>query len=287
MIAWFVIGSIGLVLLLLAGRGFVNADPRVLAQGLRIGGAVLCGGLALFFLTRANFYFATLCGAAAAGSLGWWPRGLSLFGFRFGPFGGGNTAGWSRARTAPPNSGPSGSGTAGNQAGGNPAGGPRAAPGARQAGGQSQVETDWLRMTLDRATGDMDGEVLRGRWIGRRLSQLNFRDLVALWRRCDAQSAALLEAWLDRTQAADWREQAAALAAQDDAQAGKPGGGPAPGAGMTREQAWEVLGLPPGSSPEAIRAAHRRLMKLAHPDQGGSTWLAAQVNRAKDMLLGP
>jgi curved DNA-binding protein CbpA len=55
---------------------------------------------------------------------------------------------------------------------------------------------------------------------------------------------------------------------------------------MTREQAWDVLGLPPGSSPEAIRAAHRRLMKLAHPDQGGSTWLAAQVNRAKDVLLG-
>lgn len=283
-VAWFALGTIGLILLLLAGRGFVNADPRVLAQGLRIGGAVVCGGLALFFLVRAQFYFAMVCGAAAAGSLGWWPRGLSLFGFRFGPFGGGNTAGWSRARTAPPNGGPSSSGAASGSGNARSQGGAQNKAGT----GQSQVETDWLRMTLDRATGGMDGEVLRGRWIGRRLSELNFRDLVALLRRCDAQSAALLEAWLDRTQAADWREQAAALAAEEAA-AGEAGGraGATSGAGMTREQAWDVLGLPPGSSPEAIRAAHRRLMKLAHPDQGGSTWLAAQVNRAKDVLLGP
>src|SRR3546814_7629407 len=96
-------------------------------------------------------------------------------------------------------------------------------------------------MTLDRATGVMDGEVLRGRWIGRRLSDLNFRDLVALLQRCDGQSAALLEAWLDRTQPADWREQAAAMAA-GDASAGRDGGqsGAASGhgAGMSREQAW-------------------------------------------------
>jgi hypothetical protein len=284
MIAWFALGSIGLVLLLLAGRGFVNADPKALAQGVRVGGAVICGGLALFFLVRMQFYVAMLCGAAAAGSLGWWPRGLSLFGFRFG---GGTSAGWSRARTAPPGSGPSGTGQTGT---GQTGPGPRSRAGdAAAGGGQSQVETDWLRMTLDRATGAMDGEVLRGRWIGRRLSDLNFRDLVALLQRCDTQSAALLEAWLDRTQDAGWREQAAAMAAEGGGHGtgGTDHAGAAPGAGMTREQAWDVLGLAPGSSPEAIRAAHRRLMKLAHPDQGGSTWLAAQVNRAKDVLLGP
>lgn len=293
-VAWFVLGSIGLILLLLAGRGFVNADPRVLAQGMRIGGAVVCGGLALFFLVRAQFYFAMLCGAAAAGALGWWPRGVSPFSlFTGGLFrGGGGGAGWNRARTAPPNSGPSNSGSSnnGSSGSGSTANAGQGSSRARGGADRSQVETDWLRMTLDRATGAMDGEVLRGRWIGRRLSDLNFRDLVALLQRCDGQSAALLEAWLDRTQASDWREQAAAMAA-GDASSGRDGGpgGAAPdsGAGMTREQAWDVLGLPPGSSPEAIRAAHRRLMKLAHPDQGGSTWLAAQINRAKDVLLGP
>lgn len=288
-LAWFALGSIGLILLLLAGRGFVNADPRVLAQGVRIGGAVVCGGLALFFLVRAQFYFAMLCGAAAAGSLGWWPRGVSPFSlFTGGLFrGGSGAAGWSRARTAPPNSGPS---SRGPSSSGPSNSGPSNKGSSSSGADRSQVETDWLRMTLDRATGAMDGEVLRGRWIGRRLSDLNFRDLVALLQRCDGQSAALLEAWLDRTQASDWREQAAAMAAGDASSGrdgGQGGGAASPGAGMSREQAWEVLGLPPGSSPEAIRAAHRRLMKLAHPDQGGSTWLAAQVNRAKDVLLGP
>jgi len=290
MVAWFALGTIGLVLLLLAGRAFVNADPKVLAQGIRVGGAIVCGGLALFFLVRAQFYFAMLCGAAAAGALGWWPRGVSPFGTLFGgglfrgggSGGGGNAGGWTRARTAAPDSGKTGSGTTAGTDNGS------------SSADRSQVETDWLRMTLDRATGAMDGEVLRGRSIGRRLSALTFRDLVALLQRCDPQSVALLEAFLDRTQPAGWREQAAEMAAADAA-AGRherrdgAGGASAaaPGAGMSREQAWEVLGLAPGSPPEAIRAAHRRLMKLAHPDQGGSTWLAAQINRAKDVLLGP
>jgi DnaJ family protein C protein 19 len=55
--------------------------------------------------------------------------------------------------------------------------------------------------------------------------------------------------------------------------------------GMTMEEAWQVLGLQPGADADAIRAAHRRLMRGAHPDGGGSDWLAARVNQARDLLL--
>uniref|UniRef100_UPI00311D2F25 hypothetical protein n=1 Tax=Ferrovibrio sp. TaxID=1917215 RepID=UPI00311D2F25 len=85
--AWFALGTIGLLLLLGAGRAFVNADPKVLARGIRIGGAVICGGLALFFLVRARFDLAMLFGAGAGGALGFWPRGLSPFAGLAGLFG--------------------------------------------------------------------------------------------------------------------------------------------------------------------------------------------------------
>jgi DnaJ homolog subfamily C member 19 len=55
---------------------------------------------------------------------------------------------------------------------------------------------------------------------------------------------------------------------------------------MTRQEAYEVLGLKPGADAEAIHAAHRRLMRTAHPDAGGSDWLASRVNQARDVLLG-
>lgn len=56
--------------------------------------------------------------------------------------------------------------------------------------------------------------------------------------------------------------------------------------GMSREEAYQVLGLKPGAAKADIKAAHRRLMATAHPDHGGSDWIAARLNQARDVLLG-
>ncbi len=63
----------------------------------------------------------------------------------------------------------------------------------------------------------------------------------------------------------------------------QPRGAPS---GMSREDAYAVLGLAPGASETMIREAHRRLMAKLHPDRGGSDYLAAQINQARDVLLG-
>jgi DnaJ-like protein len=146
-------------------------------------------------------------------------------------------------------------------------------------GRSSQVETDYIRMWLDHDSGTMSGTVRRGPFQGRRLDELGRADLVALWRECraeDEQAANLLEAYLDRL-TPGWRE-----AAQDHT----TGASPSTAAdAMSREEAYAILGLAPGAGEVEIRDAHRRLMMKLHPDQGGSTYLAAKLNRAREVLL--
>ncbi|HEX6143480.1 MAG TPA: hypothetical protein VFZ01_12230 [Geminicoccaceae bacterium] len=148
----------------------------------------------------------------------------------------------------------------------------------------SAVATDTLNMTLDHATGDLEGEVLQGPYAGRSLDSLGVSDLMTLlaWcRREDPRSVALLETYLDRRDG-DWRSRAGA-------DAGGPGGGGAGatgGSAMDEATALSILGLPRGAGADEIKAAHRRLMTRLHPDHGGSSYLAAQLNQAKDFLLG-
>jgi hypothetical protein len=56
-------------------------------------------------------------------------------------------------------------------------------------------------------------------------------------------------------------------------------------AGMSASEARSILGVEPDATPEQIRAAYARLMQRAHPDKGGTTGLAAQLNAARDRLL--
>lgn len=56
---------------------------------------------------------------------------------------------------------------------------------------------------------------------------------------------------------------------------------------MSRQEALEVLGLETGADEAAIRAAHKRLLGLVHPDHSGSAYLAKKVQQARDTLLAP
>jgi DnaJ family protein C protein 19 len=87
-----------------------------------------------------------------------------------------------------------------------------------------------------------------------------------------------------------WHQSGAGLGSSGFWGAGSAGaaGTPPPrrqGSAMSRIEAYEVLGLKPGASGDEIHAAHRRLMRMAHPDTGGSDWLASRINQARDVLL--
>jgi DnaJ domain len=147
----------------------------------------------------------------------------------------------------------------------------------KSTGQVSRVRSAFVEMELDHDTGAMRGRILAGRHAGTALDALDLRMLVDLLVDIDAESRALLAAYLDRRDPG-WREHA-----QGDAATGAER--PPPSGKMTEEEAYQILGLQPGASAEEIGRAHRSLMKKLHPDQGGSTYLAARVNEAKDILL--
>ena len=147
-------------------------------------------------------------------------------------------------------------------------------------GRRSRVRSRMLDMELDHDSGTLAGQVVAGRFAGRSLAELQEAELRALHVEVgqDPDGLSLLEAYLDR-RTPGWREDF-----QEDA-ATRPGRARTRNA-MTKEEAYEILGVQPGAEAEEIRRAHRTLMKKLHPDQGGSTYLAARVNEARDLLLG-
>ena len=147
------------------------------------------------------------------------------------------------------------------------------------SGQTSTVQSKYIRMTLNHDSGDINGEVLTGQFMGKTLDQLDLEALLQLLRECqdDEESVALLQTYLDREHADTWQQQAGAQGQQRATS--KPGE-------MSREEALQILGLSSDASEAEIIETHRRLMQKLHPDRGGSAYLAATINLAKDTLLG-
>ncbi|MGH6675089.1 MAG: DnaJ domain-containing protein [Xanthobacteraceae bacterium] len=148
----------------------------------------------------------------------------------------------------------------------------------KSAGQVSRVRTAFLDMQLDHDSGTMHGRILAGPHQGASLDALDPPTLIGLLGAMDGDSRDLLAAYLDRRQPG-WRAHA-----ERDAASGSRSRA-ANGSKMTEEEAYQILGIQPGASAQEISRAHRSLMKKLHPDQGGSTYLAARVNDAKDVLL--
>lgn len=238
---------LGLIAIVLLLQVVVRANPRSLARFVRGLLGTIIALVGLYFTIRGNLFAGP---PLLMFGLGWVGREFGIgggFGLGGGGFGG--------------------RGPSGNQ--------------------RSRVRTSLLAMELDHDTGEMNGEVLAGNFQGRRLSDMTPQELTALYSEAAQtpdQSRALLEAYLDRAHSG-WREGAGA-AGGAQGQGDQAGASAAGSQTMSEREAWEILGLQPGASDDEVRAAHKALMKQYHPDRGGSAYLAAKINQAKDILLG-
>ncbi|HVV92757.1 MAG TPA: DnaJ domain-containing protein [Hyphomicrobiales bacterium] len=144
----------------------------------------------------------------------------------------------------------------------------------------SRMRSAMIEIGLAASSDIVAGRVVAGSFAGRDLASFSDGELARLLAEVaarDPRGSGLLEAYLDRRRPG-WREHLDGDAGRRQRQA--PGE-----AAMTEQQAYQILGLEPGAGAAEIHRAHRALMMKLHPDRGGSTYLAVQVNAAKDLLL--
>ncbi|OZG71382.1 molecular chaperone DnaJ [Hahella sp. CCB-MM4] len=147
-------------------------------------------------------------------------------------------------------------------------------------GQESTLETSLIRMSLDHASGAMDGTILTGTYTGQRLSAMSVQQLADLYRtavRGYSDSIEVLETYFERTYGVHWRTQ---FEVDDVGSRDRSSNG-----SMSMDDAKDILGLEGEVTKEQVVEAHRRLMQKFHPDRGGSNYLAAKINEAKKKLL--
>ncbi len=142
----------------------------------------------------------------------------------------------------------------------------------------SEIKTSFIHMKLEHATGSMDGQILQGQHEGKKISGLSIEEIkeILIEIESDSDSVNLMHAYLERERP-EWEEGAEDTSSKPSATFSSE---------MSEQQALEILGLSQGASKREIVAAHKRLMQGVHPDRGGSTFLAAKINAAKDLLAG-
>ena len=145
----------------------------------------------------------------------------------------------------------------------------------------SSVNTEFLEMNLNHDTGEMSGLVKKGEKKGYRIETLNVNQLLELIEesKSDAASIQLLERFLDKYFDENWRETSQSSSDRYE------NNNDYSSDSISRAQALKILGLVEPVTDEQIKEAHRRLILANHPDRGGSTFLATQINKAKDVLL--
>ena len=141
--------------------------------------------------------------------------------------------------------------------------------------GTSTVNSEWVQMKLDHESGALNGMVIKGEFAGRELDSMESGELEGLLMevRDDADTVRLVENYILRRFGDVWEQ-----ASSEDPASEK-------GGSMSREEAYEILGLSEDADEEAIRSAHRKLMTSNHPDHGGSSYIATKINQARDTLL--
>lgn len=150
----------------------------------------------------------------------------------------------------------------------------------------SAVSSHFLDMELDHETGQVSGKARIGHFAGRDLSDLSAEECWALYDEIDGDpdSLALYESWLNANRDG-WRDHFETEFGMNPSEGERASDAGPTSAVSGVDEAYQILGLEPGAAPPAIKSAHRKLMKSVHPDAGGSAFLAAKINQAKDLLL--
>lgn len=157
----------------------------------------------------------------------------------------------------------------------------RMSGGSSQTGEASSVKSKYLDMELDHDSGDMTGYVREGLHAAQQLSSLSVDQLTALYETYqsdDIESARLLAAYLDRTYP-DWRDDVEPHDYQEEQRTSSSN------SQIDRPEALRILGLEDPVEQAEIKAAYHRLIGSLHPDRGGSAYLTAKINEARDFLL--